>query len=172
LSLRTILLSAGFSAATLAGASLVQAQTVPAPAKDAYESALFSTFSLCTALVAGKVTPEAVRLADFGLGKTPGRPGDWQAEFPNGIVIVDFEAADRQCAVTLSSKEALPFGDFMIGQIEDYGFTVLVDRRKEKVGGGVWIKLSPDKLRREQFTVVKNPNGPLLTLSYTEKANL
>ncbi len=172
MTLRAILLSAGLGAASLAGATVAQAQAVPAPARDAYESALFSTFSLCTALVSGKVAPETVPLSDFGLSKTPGRPGDWQAEFPNGVVIVDFEAADRQCSVTLASTEALSFGDFMIGQVEKFGFTVLVDRRKETVGGGVWIKLSPDKLRREQFTIVKNPDGPLLTLSYTEKANL
>ena len=87
-------------------------------------------------------------------------------------MIVDFQAADRQCKVSLASKPALSFGDFIIGQIEKFGFTVLVDRRKETVGGGVWIKFSPDKLRREQFTIVKNPDGPLLTVSYTEKANL
>jgi hypothetical protein len=171
LALRTILLSAGFCAAALAVAAPAKAQTVPAPAKDPYETTLYSILSLCPALVSGKVAPDAVRLSDFGLASLPGRPGDWQAEYPEGVVIVDYDAADRSCAVSLSSKPAPSFGDFMIGQIEKFGFTVLVDRRKETVGGGVWIKLSPDKLRREQFTVVKNPNGPLLTVSYTEKAN-
>ncbi|MCM0000690.1 MAG: hypothetical protein NBV68_15020 [Erythrobacter sp.] len=171
MALRTVLLSAGFCAAALAGEASAQAQTVPAPAKDVYETALHSIFSLCPALVSGKVAPDAVRLSDFGLTTLPGRPGDWQAEYPNGVAIVDFEAANRSCAVSLSSERALSFGDFVIGQIETFGFTVLVDRRKEAVSGGVWIKLSPDKRRREQVTVVKNPNGPLLTVSYTEKAN-
>jgi hypothetical protein len=171
LALRTILRSAGFCAAALAGAASALAQSGPAPAETVHETALLSIFSLCPALVSGKVAPDAVRLADFGLTSLLGRPGDWQAEYPDGIAIVDYEAADRSCAVSLSSAHALSFGDFVIEQVERYGFTVLVDRRKEAVSGGVWIKLSPDKRRREQVIVVKNPDGPLLTVSYSEKAN-
>jgi hypothetical protein len=139
--------------------------------KDSIEVAYVTILQLCPAIVGAGGVPETVKLEDYGLEPSRLGRGDWQGKFNDGVVIVDFDAENRSCATSLGVPESLSFGDFIIAQLEKNGFTLLVDRRNEPVSGGVWVKFSSDRARRSQFTVVKNPTGPLLTVSYTEKAN-
>lgn len=128
-------------------------------------------FATCPSLVSVGSVPANFELAVKGLKTSSVGLGDWQGKFDDGVLIVDFDPAKRTCATNLSSGSYERFGKFVIEQLQAEGYQVLVDRRQEAVPGAVLAKFSPDKTRRAQFTVVMNPTGPLLTVSYTEKAN-
>ena len=118
----------------------------------------------------GKVKSD-FNLAAYGLKLAENGMGRWEGRFDDGVLIVDFEPEERLCSTSLSHPAYKSFGDFVIKQLTEEGYLMLVDKRTARVPGAVLAKFSPDKTRRSQYTIVQNPQGPLLTISFTEKEN-